>query len=76
MAGAVDLWTHKEIASFEAFSGAQSDWEAWIVGFEAECATRGISPLTDAIRNDPDIEVGDLASLGPQARGIAENIFN
>jgi len=71
----IQLFTTKEISSYDTFSGLQTDWEQWAVGFEAEATMRGMHAYVEAVRSDPNLDLGNLASQGPTTRAIAENLY-
>ena len=74
-AAGINLFTSRDIAGFEVFSGRTEEFDAWIVGFEAECQNRGLGNWVGHVRGHVDDDYGNVAGLGPVATEISASLF-
>ena len=75
VAAGITLFTSKDIGTYEVFSGEQKDFDAWIIGFEAEAANRNMWQYVDYVRGHVTEDVGPFAGLGPVAGDVASSLY-
>ena len=69
------VFDSKSIATYETFSGKAEDFEAWIIGFEAEAEVRGFGNLVDHVRDNIGQDIGPMAGLGQPAREVGRSLY-